>query len=80
MFNYYFDTDRGDNHLATVELFENIGSEINFGFSSTFVDYELKKAPEPKKSNILNLILKYNIIVLDYKKEIYNLSDIYIKE
>ena len=41
---------------------------------------ELVNANEPKKSNMLNLIGKYNIQVLNFSNEARNLADIYVKE
>jgi hypothetical protein len=60
--------------------FENIGKSLNYGYISDFVDYELKNAPEPKRTQMLSLINKYKIIILEPDEEALNLANIYIKE
>jgi hypothetical protein len=79
LFDYYFN-DESDYHLATVKLFENIGQRLNFGYISDVVDYELQNAPEPKRSGMLGLINKFNLIILDTNEEILNLANLYIKD
>jgi hypothetical protein len=79
MFNYYYDEDRL-GHFATVKIFENIGKGLNYGYTSDFVALELKQAPEPKQNNMIDLIYKYNIIVLNESQKIDDLANLYIKE
>jgi predicted nucleic acid-binding protein len=79
MFNYYFDKER-DGHSATVRMFEAIGWGKFVGFTSEYVNIELKNAPEPKKSDMLRLSDKYNISILELNEETSNLANIYINE
>ena len=79
MFNYYFDTDR-DGHAATVSMFEAIGRGEYEGFTSEYVTYELQKTTGPKRENMMELIGKYNIRVLEISEEIDRLSNIYVLE
>jgi predicted nucleic acid-binding protein len=78
MFNYYFDKDR-DAHSATVAFFEAIGAGNYEAYTSQYAVDELLKAPEPKKSDMLNLIEKYNISVLDGDDEAVRLAYIYLR-
>ncbi|MDR1297937.1 MAG: hypothetical protein LBO05_11340, partial [Deltaproteobacteria bacterium] len=76
MFNYYYYYDKErDGHSATVKMFEAIGSGKFYGFTSEFVNTELEKAPEPKKSNMLSLIGKYNFAILKPDEETLNLAN-----
>lgn len=79
IFNHYFDTDR-EAHFSTVKLFEKIRSEEYEAFTSLYVTDELKNAPEPKRTNMLNLIREYNITILPASDDVGNLANIYIKE
>lgn len=77
VFNYYFDTER-EVHEDVVRLFEAIRAGRYEGYASTLVTDELKRAPEPKRSNMLALTDKYGVTVLDSKPTVERLSDIYI--
>ena len=79
VFNYYFDTDR-DAHTDTVKLFDEIKAGKYEVFTSIYVMDELAKAGEPKRSNMLELIEKYDIIVVPADEETEKLADIYISE
>lgn len=79
MFNYYFDDER-DGHLSTVKLFEAVGAGKYEGYTSRYVTYELMKAAEPKQSEMLALIEKYNIVVLEVDGESDRLTEVYIRE
>ena len=79
MFNYYFDNAR-DGHLETVRLFESIGAGILDGFTSRYVTYELLMSPEPKQSDMLALIEKFKIKMLEIDEESDYLSNVYIRE
>jgi len=78
--NYFFQSDRGIMHTATVKLFEEIKSGKFEAYASTVVISELSDAPEPKRTNMLNLIGKYGIIILEADEEAGRLADLYIKE
>jgi len=78
VFNYYFDEDR-DGHEDTVRLFEAIGAGEYEGYASVHVMGELKKTQEPKRSNMLALVNKYDIKVLRDDIRIVTLSELYIE-
>ena len=79
MFNYYFDAER-DGRPDTVRMFEAIGKGEYEGYTSDYVIFELQKAPEPKRSDMMALIEKYNIQVLEIGEEVDRLADVYIRE
>ncbi|MCL2089032.1 MAG: hypothetical protein FWH14_06080 [Oscillospiraceae bacterium] len=79
MFNYYFDVDR-DGHVDTVRLFEEIGEGKYEGYTSEYVIYELQKADEPKRTEMMALIDRYNIHVLEIGEETDRLANVYVRE
>jgi hypothetical protein len=79
MFNYYFDTER-DGHADTVKMFEAIGAGEYDGYTSEYVAFELRNAPEPKRSEMLELIEKYNVVVFEPDEETNRLADLYVHE
>jgi predicted nucleic acid-binding protein len=79
MFNYYFDKTK-NAQPATVAFFEAIGSGQFEGYTSVYAYEELDKAPDPQRTNMLNLIEKYRILVLDTSDEIIHLAETYMKK
>ena len=77
IFNYYFNETK-DGQPSTVALFEAIGSGQFEGYTSVYTYNELDKAPEPQRSNMLNLIEKYSITILNTSDEIDRLAEKYI--
>jgi len=77
MFNYYFDKTRNAQPV-TVAFFEAIGSGQFEGYTSVYAYGELDKAPEPQRTNMLNLIEKYHITVLDTSDEADQLAENYM--
>jgi len=77
VFNHFFDYDR-EAHFATVKLFEEIQAGKYEAFTSTYVIDELEGANEPKRSNMLALIGKYNIKVLEDEAEAERLAELYV--
>ena len=77
MFNYYFDADR-EGHGDVVRLFEAIGAGRFEGYASTYVTDELEQAPEPKRSQMLALVEKFNVTILDSTPSSEHLAELYI--
>ena len=77
LFNYYFDETKNAQPV-TAAFFEAIGSEQFEGYTSIYTYGELDKAPEPQRTNMLRLIDKYHIIVLDTTDEVIQLAENYI--
>jgi len=77
VFNYYFDKTKNAQPV-TVAFFEAIGSGQFKGYTSVYTYNEMEKAPEPKRTNMLNLIEKYRISILDTSDEVIQLAKKYI--
>jgi len=78
MFNYYFDKTK-NAQPAAVALFEAIGSGQFEGYTSVYTYNELDRAPEPQRTNMLKLIDKYKIVLLETSDEVIKVANIYIK-
>ena len=79
LFNFYVDKNR-EAHADTVKLFENIAAGKFEAFTSRYVIEELAKASEIKREKMLNLILKYDIPVLESNDEAAKLAELYVAE
>lgn len=77
-FNWYFDPRPG--HEEVVKLFEAIRAGQFIGYTSKYVTDELDKAQEPKRTDMLNLIDEFGIILLDPKPEVDLLAEEYRNE
>ena len=77
-FNRFLKENR-EYHLETKKLFDKILKNEIQAYSSAYVLEELDKAPEPKRSEMLNIIQEYKIIVLELDQKAYDLSDTYIE-
>jgi predicted nucleic acid-binding protein len=77
MFNYFFDETK-NAQPATIAFFEGIGSGQFEGYTSVYAYDELSNAPEPQRTNMLRLIEKYHITVLDTSDEVIQLAEYYI--
>ena len=75
--NYYFDENR-EGHEDTIRLFEAIGAGDFEAYTSEYVTLELKRAYEPKRGNMINLLEKYNVTVLDYNEDAERLAFLYV--
>jgi len=80
IFNFYFADDAPDKKADTLELFQEIKNGKYAPYTSAYVLREINKAPEPKKSQMLDLLKIYNINSLDAGDEVERLADVYIKE
>jgi len=80
LFNFYFDEDRGFAHNSTLALFKEIAAGKYEAYTSRFVINELNDAPKTKREKMLNLILEYDIPILETNDETMRIADIYIEE
>ena len=78
IFNRFLEKDREYN-IETIRLFEKIQKNEVDAFSSAYVIEELDKAHEPKRTEMLNLIQKYNITILEINQKALDLSEIYVE-
>ena len=74
-FNWFIDPRPG--HEEVVRLFEAVKNGQFIGYTSQYVTDELKRAEEPKRTNMLNLIDKYGIIELAPKPEVDAIAEEY---
>jgi hypothetical protein len=65
-------------HSATLKLFAEIAEGKYEAFTSRYVIDELDKTSEPKRSKMLNLVLEYDIPVLEPNDEAAKLADMYV--
>ena len=79
VFNYYFDSER-DAHAATIKLFQEIKEGKHEAYTSSYVVDELSLAPEPKKTNMIHLINKYGIMMLNPSESAEELAETYVSE
>ena len=77
VFNYYFDKEK-NAQPGTVAFFEAIGSGQFDAYTSPYTYNELNDAPEPLRSDMLGLIGKYHIQILETSDEIIELAGKYI--
>ena len=75
VFNWYF--DERPEHEEVVRLFEAIRAGKFAGYTSGYVTDELRKAPEPKRTNMLDLIEAYGIVSLEPHPKATSLAETY---
>ena len=80
VFNFVFADDAPDKKADTLKLFEEIKQGKYQAFTSNYVIDELDRTQEPKRSNMNNLIKRYDIKVLLGNAETERLADIYVAE
>jgi len=80
LFNFYVDEHRGDAHIDTVKLFEEIAAGKFEAFTSDYVTYELENAPTEKREKMIALYTEYDIKVLAPDTEASRLADLYVSE
>ena len=78
IFNRFLEEDR-EYHVETQMIFERILKKEIAAYSSTYVIEEIDKAPEPKRTEMLQLFNKYNITVLEIDQRAYDLAETYIE-
>jgi len=78
IFNRFLEDNR-EYSTETKELFNKILQNEIEAYSSTYVIEELDKASEPKRSEMLKVIQKYNVIVLEIDQRAHDLSEIYVE-
>jgi predicted nucleic acid-binding protein len=78
VFNFYFDKDR-DGHDDTVRLFDAISAGMYEGYTSEYTEIELRRTSEPKRSDMLALIKKYNLTIFKIVDESERMADLYVQ-
>ena len=73
VFNRFFEPERdyfGDTHL----LFDQIAAGVFEAYTSQYVIEELAKAPEPKRQNMLDIIMQHQFSVLEKSAQAEDLA------
>jgi len=76
--NRYFEDGR-EYATETKALFAKIADGGISAFTSAVVLEEIDRAPEPKRSQMLELIVQHDVTVLEVIQEAYDLADVYIE-
>jgi predicted nucleic acid-binding protein len=80
IFNFVFADDAPDKKQDTLKLFEEIQQGKYVPYTSAYVLQELRRAAEPKQSQMVELIYKYNMEFLGQNDEAERLANIYIQD
>jgi len=80
LFNFYVDEIEKHSPGDTVRLFEEIAAGKYEAFTSAYVIRELKRASEKRRVKMLDLITRYNIMMLDDNDEVLRMADIYVEK
>jgi len=78
IFNRFFEEGR-EHNLETKQLFEMISSGGLTAFTSVAVLQEIDRAPEPKREQMMSLLTRYDIAVLEVDQNAYDLADLYVE-
>ena len=80
IFNFYFADDSPDKKQDTLKLFDEIETGKYKPYTSDYVFVELRRATEPKQSQMLALIERYGVTLLEPSFEADRLAQIYVDE
>ena len=71
-----------DMQCQVINHIDAIGNQEYDAYTSAYVTYELQKAKEPKRRNMLALIEKFGVNMLNYENnaEAVRLANLYIQE
>jgi predicted nucleic acid-binding protein len=80
IFNRYFEDGREYN-AETKRLFERFEDRLDEPFTSVAVIDELEdpRTPEPKRSQMIDLVRRYDIQVLQAREDVYELAQVYVE-
>ncbi|MCL1807208.1 MAG: PIN domain-containing protein [Oscillospiraceae bacterium] len=78
VFNRYFEDGR-EYSTETKRLFDMIPSRDIEAFTSAAVLEEINNAPESKRRQMLDLIKRFHMTVLEVDQPAYDLADIYVE-
>ena len=78
IFNRYFEEGR-EHHPETKQLFEMISADDVTAFTSVAVLQEIDQAPEPQREQMMSLLTRYDIVVLEVEQQAYDLADLYVE-
>ena len=80
VFNFCFADDAPDKKQDTLKLFAEIEAGLYVPYTSAYVMQELIRADEPKQSQMVALIEKYDMRFLEQSDAIRTLAGLYVAE
>ena len=80
LFNFYFDEKMGEDHKATLRLFEMIAEGRYIPYTSAYAVDELEEASPEKRDKMTELIKRYGITNINPDDSVKRMADIYISE
>jgi len=80
VFNFVFAEDAPEKRDDAIKLFSEIKSGLYEPYTSDYVLQELKRADDPKQSQMIGLIEQYGMFFLDQSDEAERLASIYVAE
>ena len=80
VFNFYFTDDALDKRQDTLKLFEEIDEGKYEPYTSDYALIELRRASEPRKSQMLALPERYGVTLIEPNVEADRLAQVYIDE
>ena len=80
VFNFCFADDAPDKKLDALKLFQDIKNGKYDPYISDYVFLELKRASEPKQSQMIALIEQYGVMLLEPNTEADRLAQVYVDE
>ncbi|MCL2630800.1 MAG: hypothetical protein FWD49_04680 [Firmicutes bacterium] len=80
IFNYVFEHGRKDEQSQTIRLFEEIKAGKYLAYTSQYVVDELDDAPEPRRTQMFDLLKEHKIGLIPSSAEIERLANVYIAD
>ena len=80
VFNFYFADDAPDKKKDTLKLFKEIDQGKYEPYTSDYVFIELRRAAEPKQSQMILLTEQYSVTLLEPNLEADRLAQAYVDE
>ncbi len=80
IFNFVFADDAPDKKEATLKLLAEISEGKYEAYTSVLAVQEIERASEPKRSDMLDLIRQFNIMILEENTEAATLAEMYVNE
>jgi len=80
VFNFVLTDDAPDRKSDALKLFNEIKSGLYEPYTSDYVLQELMRAPEPKQSQMIEMISQYDMTFLKQSDEADRLASIYVAD
>ena len=80
VFNFIFADDAPDKQGDAIKFFAEIKAGLYEPYTSDYVLQELRRAEEPKQSQMIDLINQYDMTLFEQDDEAERLANIYVAE